>query len=304
MSLIPLPESLKPFLDPYLPTQQVTTITTTTTNNNNNDNKLLKRPFVTLTYAQSLDSKIAAQPGTQTKLSHLETKTMTHYLRSKHDCILVGIGTILADDPKLNCRYIEPIIDKGVGVGVGVGVGHQIRPVVIDPHGKWQYHQSQLCRICQTTTIQQQDNKQNTSPPPPPPPPPPQAAGLAPFIIIDESTIPNVESEKMVNKQGGKYIKLPLLSTINVSINWVKILQKLYQLGLKSIMIEGGAKIINDLLSINDYKLIDSIIITIAPVFLGCNGVTVHPYHNILLKDINWWTGIQDSIIAGRIDYQ
>lgn len=140
---------------------------------------------------------------------------------------------------------------------------------------------------------------------------------MAPFIIIDESTIPNIESEKMVIKQGGKYIKLPLLlsttTKTKISDNWREILQKLYQLGLKSIMIEGGAKIINDLLSINnstdddddddDQKLIDSVIITIAPVFLGCNGVTVHPYHNVLLKDINWWTGIQDSIIAARIDY-
>lgn len=57
MSLIPLPESLIPFLDPYLPNIKVTTT----------NNESLKRPFVTLTYAQSLDSKIAAQPGTQTK---------------------------------------------------------------------------------------------------------------------------------------------------------------------------------------------------------------------------------------------
>ncbi|KGR16565.1 hypothetical protein MG3_01294 [Candida albicans P78048] len=74
----------------------------------------------------------------------------------------------------------------------------------------------------------------------------------------------------MVIKQGGKYIKLPLLlsttTKTKISDNWREILQKLYQLGLKSIMIEGGAKIINDLLSINnstddddddDQKLID-----------------------------------------------
>ena len=60
----------------------------------------------------------------------------------------------------------------------------------------------------------------------------------------------------MVIKQGGKYIKLPLLlsttTKTKISDNWREILQKLYQLGLKSIMIEGGAKIINDLLSINN----------------------------------------------------
>ena len=147
MSLIPLPESLIPFLDPYLPNIKVTTT----------NNESLKRPFVTLTYAQSLDSKIAAQPGTQTKLSHLETKTMTHYLRSKHDAILVGIGTILADDPKLNCRYIFESVKPNEQ-----RILHQIRPVVIDPHGKWQYHQSQLCQICQPSTTTTKKKKKKT----------------------------------------------------------------------------------------------------------------------------------------------
>jgi 2,5-diamino-6-(ribosylamino)-4(3H)-pyrimidinone 5'-phosphate reductase len=66
-------------------------------------------PHVTLTYAQSLDGAIAAAPGVQTALSGPESKAMTHYLRSQHDGILVGIGTAMADDPSLNCRL------EGVG---------------------------------------------------------------------------------------------------------------------------------------------------------------------------------------------
>jgi 2,5-diamino-6-(ribosylamino)-4(3H)-pyrimidinone 5'-phosphate reductase len=60
---------------------------------------------LTLTYAQSLDGQIALSPGTQTALSGQETKAMTHYLRYKHEGILVGVGTAEADDPGLNCRF-------------------------------------------------------------------------------------------------------------------------------------------------------------------------------------------------------
>ena len=70
------------------------------------------------------------------------------------------------------------------------GFLHQIRPVVIDPYGKWQYHQSQLCQICQPSTTTTTKNSESS------PVPVPVPAGLAPFIIIDESTIPNIESEK------------------------------------------------------------------------------------------------------------
>lgn len=62
------------------------------------------RPFVTLTYAQSLDGSIAARPGSQLHISGPETKLLTHQLRTLHAAILVGIGTVLADDPKLTAR--------------------------------------------------------------------------------------------------------------------------------------------------------------------------------------------------------
>lgn len=63
------------------------------------------RPFITLSYAQSLDGSIAAAPGAPYPLSGSESLEMTHKLRSAHDSILIGIGTALADDPQLNVRF-------------------------------------------------------------------------------------------------------------------------------------------------------------------------------------------------------
>ncbi|HUM70564.1 MAG TPA: dihydrofolate reductase family protein, partial [Chloroflexota bacterium] len=48
------------------------------------------RPFVTLSYAQSLDGSIAARRGQPTPLSGPEAMRMTHHLRAGHDAILVG----------------------------------------------------------------------------------------------------------------------------------------------------------------------------------------------------------------------
>src|SRR6266511_3834033 len=65
------------------------------------------RPFVTLTYAQSLDGCIAARRGQPLSLSGPQSLLLTHYLRAAHDAILVGIGTVLADNPLLNVRLVE-----------------------------------------------------------------------------------------------------------------------------------------------------------------------------------------------------
>lgn len=65
------------------------------------------RPFVTLTYAQSLDGSIARVPGKRLQLSGPEAQAMTHRLRAVNDAILVGIGTVLADNPRLTVRLAE-----------------------------------------------------------------------------------------------------------------------------------------------------------------------------------------------------
>ena len=67
----------------------------------------LGRPYITLTYAQSLDGSIALRPGRPLALSCPESSALTHGLRAAHDAILVGIGTVLADDPRLNVRLAQ-----------------------------------------------------------------------------------------------------------------------------------------------------------------------------------------------------
>lgn len=64
----------------------------------------LGRPAITVSYAQSLDGSIAALPGEPLRLSGARALGLTHRLRAGHDAILVGIGTVLADDPRLNVR--------------------------------------------------------------------------------------------------------------------------------------------------------------------------------------------------------
>ncbi len=65
------------------------------------------RPHLTLTFAQALDGSISVKPGVKTTLSGDASLTMTHKLRTLHDGILVGIGTVLADDPQLTARGSE-----------------------------------------------------------------------------------------------------------------------------------------------------------------------------------------------------
>jgi len=65
-----------------------------------------RRPFVTLTFAQSVDGNLALRKGQPTRLSGQESMVMTHRLRAFHDGILVGVGTVIADNPSLTTRLV------------------------------------------------------------------------------------------------------------------------------------------------------------------------------------------------------
>ncbi|PSK60403.1 hypothetical protein B9Z65_553 [Elsinoe australis] len=200
-------------------------------------------PFVTLTFATSLDSALAISPGVQTALSGPQSKSMTHFLRSRHDAILVGVGTATADNPSLNCRL------RGTGGYGGTGLEGQPRPVVIDPHCRWAFDE-------QTKVIQLANS----------------GRGRAPLIVARSE--PSRDRAAVLHKAGGEYIKM---SDDAGEISWSSILAQLHSKGIKSIMIEGGAKVINALLSPKEAHLVDSVIVTIAPTWLGPDGLKVCP---------------------------
>jgi 3,4-dihydroxy 2-butanone 4-phosphate synthase/GTP cyclohydrolase II len=63
------------------------------------------RPLVTLAWAQSIDGSLALEQGRGVLLSGPGSLALTHAVRAAHDAILVGIETVLADDPQLSVRH-------------------------------------------------------------------------------------------------------------------------------------------------------------------------------------------------------
>lgn len=63
-----------------------------------------KRPQVILKLAVSADGKIAGAPGIRSDITGVEVRNRVHLLRAECDAILVGMDTVVTDDPELSCR--------------------------------------------------------------------------------------------------------------------------------------------------------------------------------------------------------
>ena len=245
MSLDPIKPDLIPFLESYLPKIEQVAQT--------------NKPFVTLTYAQSIDARISLGPGIRTTISDIETKVMTHYLRYHHAGILIGSGTVLADDPGLNCKWHKDDTDTDFA-------HNSPTPIILDTHQKWKFKDSKMYQLFKN------------------------GEGKSPIIVVRNK--PVVEEEHV------RYLVLE--EEEDKKIDWMILLQKLYEkYNIKSVMVEGGAYVINDLLLRSD--IVDSLVVTIGSTYLGSNGVQVSPKSATSLTNVDWWKGKKDSIMAARL---
>jgi len=79
----------------------------------------IRLPRVTLSYAQTLDGSLTVQRGQPALISSSQSQKLTHELRAVHDAIVVGVGTVLSDNPRLSVRLVE---------------GESPQPIILDPH--------------------------------------------------------------------------------------------------------------------------------------------------------------------------
>lgn len=264
------PESDREFLEPHLPPKDGST-------------PHPDSPFVTLTFATSLDSSLALSPGAPTAISGPQSKAMTHYLRSRHDGILIGVGTAVADDPSLNCRLV------GVGGYGGEGLAGQPRPIVIDPTARWDFTgNSKLFKLCR------------------------EGRGRPPWIVTAVKE-PPAEKESLLQEYGGRYVKVDFTTsdTGRSRLDWGDLLLTLKNSGLNSVMIEGGSQVINTLLEPEYLPKISMVILTIAPTWLGQGGVVVSPARRLdeggnaipaaRLAGAKWYPFGEDVVLCGRV---
>lgn len=188
------------------------------------------RPFVTLTYAQSLDGSISAERGAPLRLSGETSMTMTHELRAMHDGILVGVGTVIADNPSLTVRLVP---------------GSSPRPVILDSKLR--------CPV---------DCKLVASP-----------QCVRPVILTTvAATEDPCTAERRQALQAAGAVIIACAATPSGRVDFADALRKIPS-QVQSIMVEGGAAIISDLLSsaaAGSGTYVDYVLLTIAPVLVSC----------------------------------
>ncbi len=152
------------------------------------------------------------------RLSCPETAALTHALRAAHDAILIGVGTLLADNPRLTVRLVE---------------GSNPQPVVLDSH---------LRTPLEAAILNHPDRH--------------------PWIVTGPK--PDEEKRAALKARGARVIALPANGSGEIDLP--ALLRTLYGLGARSLMVEGGARVLTSFLCA---CLADRLVVTLAPRLIG-----------------------------------
>jgi riboflavin-specific deaminase-like protein len=174
-----------------------------------------------VSWAQSLDGRIATVTGDSRWISGPDTLTFAHRLRRDNDAILVGIGTVLSDDPELTCRLPGPVPSP-------------VR-IVLDSFARTPLS-SKLASTAQrydTVVFTRHDAE------------PARLDALRGTGIRVERTEP---------------------SGPDGTLDLLRVLEKLTELGFASVLVEGGRSVITSFLRL---RLVSKLFITIAPILIG-----------------------------------
>lgn len=253
--------------------------------------RVTDRPWVTLTWAQSLDGKLSTTSTAQTIISGSQSMELTHGLRALHHTILVGSNTVLVDNPRLTAR-LSPMICAKLSLAPSLfrdsnscsveqhneldTILHPI-PVILDSRQRVELG----ARFLQT----------------------PRKAPGKPFIFCIETQEPlrhtsaNVVSvlskSKCEDKEETEKPNFLSLSAVVDHLSTERI---------KSVMVEGGATVLSSFFADG---LWDIAIVTIAPTVFG-GGPSLQPtpespkcFANLRFSKSHWFRVGDDVVLVG-----
>lgn len=180
-----------------------------------------KKVFVSLKVASSLDGFMGLQNGESKWITSEQSREIAHVLRAAHDAIVVGRGTLLADNPKLNVRH--PRLDK------------KLKVIVLDSNG------IALSKLNELELAKHHDSKNLY------------------FIVSDKH-------KDLMNPLGVNIVRVPTEAGF---LSLKSLLAELWNLGIKSIFVEGGARVLSSFIS---EGLAQRLYLFQAPILLGAKA--------------------------------
>jgi riboflavin-specific deaminase-like protein len=174
------------------------------------------RPYVVLKYAQTLDGRIATATGDSKWISCEAERTVSHALRAACDAVMVGVDTVVKDDPQLTVRMVA---------------GSSPVRVVLD------------------STLRM-----------------PRGAKMlddhAATVVLTTEGAPVAARRRLEDR----HVAVHVVRAGPGGVDIVDALRLLRGLGIESLLVEGGAKVITSLLGA---ELVDRLIVAVAPTIIG-----------------------------------